>query len=65
MLKDTAVFDLIEAEHRRQKDGIELIASENYVSDEVMRAMRTVRPTNMPKISRPSLLWRLSGGRSG
>lgn len=39
MLKDTAVFDLIEAEHRRQKDGIELIASENYVSDEVMRAM--------------------------
>ncbi len=39
MLKDTAVFSLIEAEHRRQKDGIELIASENYVSDEVMRAM--------------------------
>lgn len=39
MLKDTAVFSLIEAEHRRQKDGIELIASENYVSDDVMRAM--------------------------
>lgn len=39
MLKDTAIFDLIEAEHRRQRDGIELIASENYVSDEVMRAM--------------------------
>ncbi|MDE6612600.1 MAG: serine hydroxymethyltransferase [Muribaculaceae bacterium] len=39
MLTDTALFDLIAAEHRRQKDGIELIASENYVSDEVMRAM--------------------------
>lgn len=39
MEKDTAIFDLIAAEHRRQKDGIELIASENYVSDEVMRAM--------------------------
>ncbi len=39
MQTDTAIFDLIAAEHRRQKDGIELIASENYVSDEVMRAM--------------------------
>ena len=39
MLKDTALFDLIAAEHRRQKDGIELIASENYVSDDVMKAM--------------------------
>ena len=36
---DSTIFDLINAEHRRQKDGIELIASENYVSDEVMRAM--------------------------
>ena len=39
MQKDTAIFDLISAEHRRQVDGIELIASENYVSDDVMRAM--------------------------
>ena len=39
MLTDTALFDLIAAEHRRQKDGIELIASENYLSDDVMRAM--------------------------
>lgn len=36
---DSAVFELIEREHRRQKEGIELIASENYVSDDVMRAM--------------------------
>lgn len=36
---DNAIFDLIAAEHRRQKEGIELIASENYVSDEVMKAM--------------------------
>ena len=39
MQQDTVIFDIINAEHRRQKDGIELIASENYVSDEVMRAM--------------------------
>lgn len=39
MQTDSAIFDLIEAEHRRQKNGIELIASENYVSDEVLRAM--------------------------
>ncbi len=36
---DREIFELIDAEHRRQKDGIELIASENYVSDEVMAAM--------------------------
>ena len=39
MNKDTVIFDLIDAEYRRQREGIELIASENYVSDEVMRAM--------------------------
>lgn len=39
MEKDTKVFELIEKEHQRQKNGIELIASENFVSDEVMKAM--------------------------
>lgn len=39
MQTDSAIFDLIEAEHQRQKNGIELIASENYVSDEVLKAM--------------------------
>lgn len=38
-MKDPKIFDLIEAEHQRQLRGIELIASENFVSDEVMRAM--------------------------
>ena len=33
------IFDLIEQEHQRQLKGIELIASENFVSDQVMRAM--------------------------
>lgn len=41
-MKDTAVFDLIEREFQRQQHGIELIASENFVSDEVMRAMGSV-----------------------
>ena len=39
MKTDTTVFDLIEKEHQRQLKGIELIASENFVSDEVMKAM--------------------------
>lgn len=39
MKKDNAVFDLIEREHQRQLKGIELIASENFVSEEVMNAM--------------------------
>ncbi len=39
MAKDTQLFDLIELEHQRQRKGIELIASENFVSDDVMRAM--------------------------
>ena len=39
MKEDKVIFDIIEREHLRQKKGIELIASENYVSDEVMRAM--------------------------
>ncbi len=39
MEKDTRVFTLIEEERQRQLRGIELIASENFVSDEVMQAM--------------------------
>lgn len=39
MRKDTEIFDLIEREHQRQLRGMELIASENFVSDEVMNAM--------------------------
>lgn len=39
MKKDTEVFELINEEHNRQKKGIELIASENFVSDDVMAAM--------------------------
>lgn len=39
MQKDTLVFNLIEKELHRQRDGIELIASENFTSKEVMEAM--------------------------
>lgn len=39
MKKDTEIFQLIEAEHQRQLKGIELIASENFVSDQVLQAM--------------------------
>ena len=39
MKRDQLIFDLIEKEHQRQLKGMELIASENFVSDEVMQAM--------------------------
>lgn len=39
MERDNRIFDIIEREHQRQKHGIELIASENFVSDQVMEAM--------------------------
>ena len=41
MERDKLVFDLIEKEHQRQLNGIELIASENFVSEQVMQAMGT------------------------
>ena len=39
MKRDDLIFELIEKEHQRQLKGIELIASENFVSDQVMQAM--------------------------
>ncbi len=45
MQRDTLVFDLVKKELERQRTGIELIASENFTSLQVMQAMGTV-PTN-------------------
>jgi glycine hydroxymethyltransferase len=42
MIKDARVFELIEQEKNRQLHGIELIASENFVSEQVMQAMGSV-----------------------
>jgi glycine hydroxymethyltransferase len=42
MYKDQDIFDLIEQERDRQTEGIELIASENFVSEDVMKAMGSV-----------------------
>ncbi len=42
MKKDQAIFDLIENEKQRQLTGLELIASENFVSEQVMQAMGSV-----------------------
>ena len=39
MEKDTEIFSLINKEKKRQQHGIELIASENFVSKQVMQAM--------------------------
>lgn len=42
MKKDKAIFDLIQKEKERQQTGIELIASENFTSEQVIKAMGTV-----------------------
>lgn len=42
MKKDKIIFDLIDKEQHRQESGIELIASENFVSPQVMKAQGTV-----------------------
>ncbi|MBN1650129.1 MAG: serine hydroxymethyltransferase [Bacteroidales bacterium] len=42
MLRDKKIFDLIAKEKERQMNGLELIASENFVSEEVMQAMGSV-----------------------
>ena len=42
MERDNQVFELIQKERQRQMKGIELIASENFVSDQVMEAMGSV-----------------------
>ncbi|MFC6996514.1 serine hydroxymethyltransferase [Rufibacter roseus] len=42
MQRDSHIFDLIQQEHQRQLHGLELIASENFVSEQVMQAMGSV-----------------------
>ena len=42
MKRDTQIFEIIEQEKLRQLKGIELIASENFVSEQVMQAMGSV-----------------------
>lgn len=42
MTRDTRVFEIIELERKRQTEGIELIASENFVSPQVLEAMGSV-----------------------
>ena len=65
MKRDNAIFDIIEREHQRQKKGIELIASENFVSDQVMQAMGSCLTNKYAEgLSRPPLIRRMrSGGR--
>jgi glycine hydroxymethyltransferase len=42
MQRDEQIFELIEAEKQRQINGLELIASENFVSEQVMEAAGSV-----------------------
>ena len=41
-MNDTIIADLIQAEIKRQQEGLELIPSENYVSQDVLTALGSV-----------------------
>ena len=56
MIRDIQVFDIIEKERLRQTEGIELIASENFVSQQVLEAMGSVM-TNKYAEGYPCLLY--------
>ena len=43
------IFELIEKENTRQREGIQLSPSENFASDEVLQAVEVVCPINMPR----------------
>ena len=61
MKRDRHIFQLIEAEYRRQLKGIELIASENFVSNEVMQAMGSVLTNKYAEGYRVNLRFSCSG----
>ena len=64
--RDTAVFDLIAQEKQRQTHGLELIASENYVSQQVMDAQGSVLTNKYAEgLARQALLRRLRSGGPG
>ena len=65
MKRDDQIFNLIEAEHKRQLEGMELIASENFVSPQVMEAMGSYLTNKYARLSRSPLLRRLPGSRPG
>ena len=50
MQRDQAIFDLISKEQDRQTSGIELIASENFTSPQVMEAMGSEEMANLGQI---------------
>ena len=41
-MKDTAIFEALQLELKRQRENVELIASENYVSEEVMAVQGSI-----------------------
>jgi glycine hydroxymethyltransferase len=43
IIRDSVIFDLIQKESERQHHGIELIASENYVSNQVIKVLWRLR----------------------
>ena len=51
MQKDKQIFDLIDVEKKRQVEGIELIASENFTSEQVMSLQDLYLQINMLKVT--------------
>ena len=53
---DPLISDAIDNEVARQTNGLELIASENFVSEAVLQAMGTVLRTSMPRVIRANVI---------
>ena len=60
MKRDKVIFDLIEKEKQRQETGIELIASENFTSPQVMKAQGHVLTNKYAEgLPGKAVLWRM------
>ena len=57
MKRDNVIFDIIDRERQRQLKGIELIASENFVSDQVMEAMGSCLTNKYAERRRQGTQW--------
>ena len=57
-MKDTQIKKLIDAEKKRQKKVLNLIASENYVSKDVLEALGSELTNKYERVSGEAVLWR-------
>ena len=58
-MKDQAIFEVLTQELKRQRENVELIASENYVSQEVMEVQRGIHLNDITVDANLLIVWRI------